>query len=179
MLAMRPHHSATLREPLLLLTLFLLPGCYRHKSPAPPTADPFAVHQPRQQTPWFRPPGATLQLPPWTPRPARGQVAAAIAQSHLGKPYCWGGTGPTCYDCSGLTSTSWRQAGQAIPRTSTGQHDRLPMVAMSALQPGDIVWRPGHVGMYVGNGWAIHAPGRGKPIQYQAAHRFRSAHRPR
>ncbi len=107
-----------------------------------------------------------------------GQGAALFAQSVLGKPYCWGGKGPSCYDCSGLTYTAWRSAGVNIPRTSSAQHAKLPVVSMAQLQPGDILWRPGHVGIYIGNGWAIHAPQRGKPVQYQAAHKYRAAHRP-
>lgn len=95
-----------------------------------------------------------------------------------GRPYCWGGTGPDCYDCSGLTYTAWRAAGLTIPRTSELQHTKLRAVEMQYLAPGDILWRPGHVGLYVGNGWAIHAPGTGKPVQYQAAAKFAAAHRP-
>jgi hypothetical protein len=49
---------------------------------------------------------------------------------------------------------------------------------MVTLVPGDILWRPGHVGIYVGDGWAIHAPGTGRRIAYQRAEKFREAHRP-
>ena len=107
-----------------------------------------------------------------------GQRAAWFAQARLGLPYCWGGKGPRCYDCSGLTYMAWRSVGRTIPRTSTAQHERLGRVRMNQLRPGDILWRPGHVGIYVGNGWAVHAPGRNKPIQYQPANRFRHAMRP-
>jgi cell wall-associated NlpC family hydrolase len=115
----------------------------------------------------------------WAELPrARGHHAASIAMSFHGRPYCWGGTGPDCFDCSGLTFAAWSAAGRAIPRTSAAQHQKLASVPMHALEPGDILWRPGHVGLYVGEGWAIHAPGRGKPVQYQPAAKYRAAHRP-
>ncbi len=104
--------------------------------------------------------------------------AAAFARAAQGRPYCWGGTGPDCFDCSGLTYAAWQAGGKTIPRTSTAQRDELTRVAMSVLQLGDIMWRPGHVGVYVGNGWVIHAPKRGQPVQYQPAQKYREAFRP-
>jgi len=35
----------------------------------------------------------------------------AYAYAQLGKPYCYAGVGPQCYDCSGLTMMAWAQAG--------------------------------------------------------------------
>src|SRR5215207_2506169 len=39
-----------------------------------------------------------------------GSAAAAVAfaRTQVGKPYCYGGAGPSCYDCSGLTMMAWR-----------------------------------------------------------------------
>lgn len=99
--------------------------------------------------------------------------------AQLGRPYCWGGTGPGCYDCSGLAHASWRFAGKTIPRTSTAQHEQITPVPLDDLEPGDILWRPGHVGLYVGNGWVVHAPGRGRSVSYQPSRSYRAAHRPR
>lgn len=105
-------------------------------------------------------------------------AAIAFAKAQLGRPYCWGGNGPGCFDCSGLTHAAWRAGGKAIPRTSSAQSKKLTPVAMEAVRPGDIVWRPGHVGLYVGDGFAIHAPGTGDVVQYQEVARFKKAFRP-
>jgi cell wall-associated NlpC family hydrolase len=147
---------------LILSMLGLVTSCHRLRQAEPQAAAGYARH-----------------AEPVDPAMAtRGQHAAWFAQDRLGTPYCWGGTGPRCYDCSGLTHMAWKGAGKSIPRTSTAQHDRLVRVSMDRLAVGDILWRPGHVGIYVGNGWAIHAPGRGKPVQFQPANRFRQAVRP-
>jgi cell wall-associated NlpC family hydrolase len=114
------------------------------------------------------------------PAPANdpGLLAAAFARSRVGAAYCWGGNGPACYDCSGLTTAAWKHAGRSIPRTSEAQVEGLAAVSLSELRPGDIVWRPGHVGLYVGDGLVIHAPGTGKTVTYQSVTRFQRAVRP-
>lgn len=105
-------------------------------------------------------------------------VAVAFARAQLGAPYCRGGTGPRCYDCSGLTSAAWRAAGHPIPRTSTAQGRRLGAVPLDAARPGDILWRPGHVGLYVGHGWAIAATEPGDVVRWQRLRGFVRALRP-
>ncbi len=100
---------------------------------------------------------------------ASGRAAAAVryAYSKLGTPYVWGGNGPYGFDCSGLTSAAWRAAGVSIPRTSYAQWYGLRKVSRSSLRPGDIVvfYGGGHVGIYIGGGKVIHAPGRGQRVK--------------
>ena len=113
------------------------------------------------------------------PVPQSGAYAAVtFAQSRLGKPYCWGGTGPGCYDCSGLTSSAWMAGGKKIPRTSADQVAELPSVPMDSIAPGDILWRPGHVALYVGQGWVISAPGTGDVVRYRSTKGYVRAMRP-
>jgi cell wall-associated NlpC family hydrolase len=112
------------------------------------------------------------------PASGRGGIAIAYAQGQLGKPYCYAGTGPDCYDCSGLTLASWAQAGVSLPHNSESQHSNYPHVPMDQLAPGDIVWRPDHVGLYVGNGTAIHATHEGDVIRYIGVSYFEGASRP-
>lgn len=108
----------------------------------------------------------------------RGAIVAEFARRHMGLPYCWGGTGPDCYDCSGFTSAAWRAAGVEIPRTSTDQAGGLPEVSMSDLQPGDVLWRPGHVGVYVGDGEVIASTKAGDVVRFQKLSGYKRAFRP-
>lgn len=81
----------------------------------------------------------------------------AAAYSQLGVPYVWGGNTPGVgLDCSGLTQYCYRQAGIAIPRNSEDQAAFGRKVPVSEASPGDILWRPGHVAIYIG-GRSLHS----------------------
>jgi len=104
----------------------------------------------------------------YTPPPGvSGGVGAvmAYAQAQLGKPYCYAGVGPGCYDCSGLTMMAWAQAGVSMPHGSYDQMAMFPRVSMNQLQVGDLVFWDGHVGIYVGGGAVLHAPHSGTVVQ--------------
>lgn len=96
-----------------------------------------------------------------------GQKVVDAVYSKIGAPYAWGATGPSSFDCSGLTSWAYAQAGKQIPRTSQAQSSGGTPVAISDLQPGDIVAYYGgasHVGIYVGNGKIVDALNSGTPV---------------
>lgn len=92
---------------------------------------------------------------------AAGAAAVAAAKSQLGTPYVWGGSQPGGFDCSGLTSWAYRQAGMEIPRTAESQAVGR-QVSYQELQPGDLVIWDGHAAMYAGDGMMIEA---GDPVQ--------------
>lgn len=80
-----------------------------------------------------------------------------FAQAQVGRRYCWGGTGPACFDCSGLVQRAWNTVGVRLPRTSGAMGEALPDVSVDDIRPGDILWYPGHVALYAGDGLAIEA----------------------
>jgi cell wall-associated NlpC family hydrolase len=101
--------------------------------------------------------------------PASGSARKALdfAFAQKGKPYCYGGAGPSCYDCSGLTMKSWGAAGVGLPHNAAAQYNAIRHVAYSDLQPGDLVFFNGlgHNGIYIGNGQMMHAPHTGTVVQ--------------
>ncbi len=102
------------------------------------------------------------------------KMIARAAVKSLGLPYKWGGQSPeTGFDCSGLTSYTHKKAGIIIPRTAKAQFNNGQFVEKKNLQIGDLVFfntpkKKGgwHVGIYIGKGHIIHAPGRGSPVTY-------------
>ncbi|WP_326599456.1 C40 family peptidase [Streptomyces sp. NBC_01803] len=105
------------------------------------------------------------------PGSSRGSAALSAAATKLGSPYVWGATGPSSFDCSGLTSWAYAQAGVSLPRTSQSQAGAGTRVGLDQLAPGDLVFYYSglsHVGMYAGNGQIIHAPSSGSVVRYDS-----------
>ncbi|MFF2849500.1 NlpC/P60 family protein [Streptomyces sp. NPDC058001] len=107
-------------------------------------------------------------------KPATGRAGSAYgaAQSKIGSPYVYGASGPSSFDCSGLTSWAFAQAGVQIPRTSQAQASYGTRIAsQSDLQVGDLVIFYSdlhHVGFYAGNGQVLHAPRTGANVRYES-----------
>ncbi|MEU7380762.1 MULTISPECIES: NlpC/P60 family protein [unclassified Streptomyces] len=112
-----------------------------------------------------------VQLGNAAPASGRAGAAFAAAQSKIGSPYVYGATGPSSYDCSGLTSWAYAQAGVSIPRTSEAQANAGTRIySQSQLQVGDLIIFYGdlhHVGLYAGNGQVLHAPRTGTVVRYE------------
>jgi peptidoglycan DL-endopeptidase CwlO len=91
--------------------------------------------------------------------------------AQVGKPYCYGGAGPSCYDCSGLTMQAWAQAGVSLPHSSSAQYGVGRHISASELQPGDLVfyYSPiSHVSIYIGNGQRVSATHTGDYVKVQS-----------
>jgi cell wall-associated NlpC family hydrolase len=126
----------------------------------------------------------SLATTKYSAQTTQGERAVEAAESALGTPYHYGGsctdphgTNPVGWcDCSSLAQMAWRAAGVNLPRTTYQQVDAgTPVASISELQPGDLIFipgsdgtpsNPGHVGMYVGNGWLINAPYTGQDVQF-------------
>ncbi len=99
---------------------------------------------------------------------ALGARAAALASRLVGAPYRTGGTSPDGFDCSGLVVYVYRELGVALPRTAAEQRAALERVPAAALVPGDLVFFSApedHVGIYLGGGEFVHAPGTGRTVE--------------
>lgn len=111
-------------------------------------------------------------------QPPNQTVTHAIdwAKQQLDKPYQWGGTGPSSFDCSGLTQQSYLHAGITLPRVAADQYNAGPHPSLANLEPGDLLFwatdisNPAtihHVTMYLGGGLMIAAPHTGTVVQIQ------------
>jgi cell wall-associated NlpC family hydrolase len=119
-----------------------------------------------------RPSGAPVAPPP-SGGGGSGSAAAAVAyaRAQVGKPYCYGGEGSSCYDCSGLTMMAWQQAGISLPHSSAAQYNVGRRISASELQPGDLIfyYSPiSHVSIYIGGGQRISATHTGDYVRVQS-----------
>jgi cell wall-associated NlpC family hydrolase len=111
------------------------------------------------------------KVEPHAAQPVAGQVtvgaqAVADAMRLRGVPYVWGGSTPAGFDCSGLTAYVYGKLGITLAHSTYAQWDAGRHVLRSALQPGDLVFFDGigHVGIYIGGGWFVHAPHTGAVV---------------
>ncbi|MGP3927653.1 C40 family peptidase [Streptomyces sp. 8N616] len=105
---------------------------------------------------------------------ATGSAATVLAflEAQLGKAYVMGATGPSAYDCSGLTQAAFRTVGVDLPRVSQDQSTTGTPVSLDALQKGDLLFWGGtgsayHVAVYVGDGMYIDAANPSKGVVKQ------------
>jgi len=114
-------------------------------------------------------------VPP--PNASAAAIAVQAAYIVLGAPYVFTAAGPSAFDCSGLTSWAWAQAGVYLPHSASAQYSSLPRVPLSEVQPGDIIYYGNfgpHVAIYVGGGNIIHArhPGPGGEVQVNSMYGY-------
>ena len=114
---------------------------------------------------WLR---ADMRLNREHPEIVLGDQIALESLEQLGVPYVWGGASPEGgFDCSGLITWLWAQHGHAMPHYAAAQFHMGPKVEREDLRPGDLVFFHdlGHVGLYIGNGFVVHAPHTGDVVR--------------
>jgi peptidoglycan DL-endopeptidase CwlO len=96
-----------------------------------------------------------------------GRRVVQMSRRYIGIRYTWGGKTPRSgFDCSGLVWYVYRRLGVDVPRVTYDQWHAGRHVGRRNLQPGDLLFfhRLGHVGIFVGHGWFIHAPRTGSNV---------------
>ena len=92
-----------------------------------------------------------------------GQQIADYAVQFVGNPYVYGGTSLTNgTDCSGFTMSVMANFGIGLARTTADQSYGGTSVAISDIQPGDLLFYSdgsgiSHVALYIGGGQIVHA----------------------
>jgi len=101
------------------------------------------------------------------PQAVAGNAVLEIAARYVGVPYRSGGKTPAGFDCSGFTSYVYGQLGIYLPSISSAQRYAGVEVSRADAKPGDIIWTPGHVGIYAGGNMQIDSPRPGLTIQFR------------
>jgi len=103
--------------------------------------------------------------------PASGSGAAVVAAAaaEAGKPYVFAASGPSAFDCSGLTMYVFAQFGISLPHDANAQQRYGTPVSADQAAPGDLmVFLDGgygyHAGIYAGGGMMWDAPNSGSTV---------------
>jgi peptidoglycan DL-endopeptidase CwlO len=159
----------------------VLMGAIQHVAPSAavvPLVAPLSARPESESTS----PGSAEQGDPGahgrTMSPTQVRAFLGAAKSRVGMPYVWGGDGPDKFDCSGLVKWSMAQAGIVMPRVASDQALTGPIVSLSQLQPGDLLFYHddpdaprliSHVAIYLGNGRMLQAPAPGMDVEIVSA----------
>jgi SH3-like domain-containing protein len=105
----------------------------------------------------------------WTSKEPDAASILSVARQMMGSPYLWGGASSKASDCSGFTKLVYYSQGIILARDVSQQArygEPIDISNIGNLQKGDLLFfgnnpeRPGHVGIYLGNGDFIHSSGR-------------------
>lgn len=133
---------------------------------APGGPAPALGEAPQAAPPWPFP--LPWAMPDAAPGTSEGATAVQAALTQIGSPYIWGGAAPGGFDCSGLVMWAFQQAGIALPHSSQALAQGGEPVALSDLQPGDVLTfysDASHAGIYIGDGLMVHSSTYGQPVR--------------
>lgn len=103
------------------------------------------------------------------------------AEKYLGIPYCWGGAGNDCMDCSGFVQRVYSDVGISLPRTAAEQFNTGKFITPNETKAGDLIFFSftgsgiTHVGIFAGNNEVIHASSSGGVVRQTLADSYLSA----
>lgn len=105
----------------------------------------------------------------WLAADLARQRALINGLTQLGVPYKLNSAiENVAFDCSGLVAFAWGKAGVALSRGSAAQFASATLVKVEEAQPGDLIWRPGHIAMYLGVQSAVlQTPYSGRSVELQ------------
>ena len=86
------------------------------------------------------------------------QALVEAAMLYRGTHYRWGGKSPLGIDCSGLVSMAYLLCGIVIYRDAhIKENFPIHEISLENIKPGDLLFFPGHVAMYIGDGRYCHS----------------------
>jgi hypothetical protein len=99
--------------------------------------------------------------------PFQADMAVVRAWQQRGKPYVWGAVGPNSFDCSGLSQWAFKYSGRYLTHYTVTQYGQTRGNFAWPLRRGDLIFYYGfgHVAIYMGGGYIIHAPQPGQNVQ--------------
>jgi len=101
----------------------------------------------------------------------RGERVLRAAERQIGDRYAYGGSGPSAFDCSGLTAYAYRVAtGKHLPHNAAAQQSHTHRISARWARPGDLVFFHAggnvyHVAIYAGHHMIVHAPYPGQHVK--------------
>jgi hypothetical protein len=123
--------------------------------------------------------GGFVPLGCLSPEPPRSPDIVAAAERYLGCPYLWGGKSFLGLDCSGLVENAFRDIGITVLRDTDMQRDTIgeavTIGSEGELWRGDLLYMPGHVLIYAGDGGVVHADGATMMVRRQLLSEFMAA----
>ena len=146
---------------MMLLSLFLLQGCFLGFQPEHGVEEPLGSASAK----WHKIPQTTSRS--YTAQQCRNDMLPLIrlAKSELGVRYVYGGMDERGFDCSGFVAFLYQKSlGKKLPHSAKAQSEYVRIYDLAQLEPGDIVFfdtsgrgHINHSGIYLGNGRFIHA----------------------